>query len=103
MKIRQCSRCGKKIPAGGLGYVFEIRAFADFDGVLVEPTGDIDRELEELLEEIDPSDAEALEKEVYEEYTLLLCSSCRDRFLEETQPVWDGPFHAQKDPGHFIH
>ena len=103
MTIRRCSRCSKKIPSGGLLYVFEIKVHADFDGVLPEPTGDIDHELEALLEEIDLSEAEELEKEVYEEYTLLLCSSCRDRFIEETEPAWEGPFRARKDPGPYVH
>jgi hypothetical protein len=103
MKIRQCSRCSREIPAGGLAYVFEVKVYADFDGVLLESAADADRELEDLLEEIDLSEAEELEKEVYEEYTLLLCNSCRNRFIEETRPAWEGPFQSQKDPGPFIH
>ena len=84
-------------------YVVEIRAFADFDGVLAESSWDFDRELKDLLEEIEQSDPEELEKEVYQEYTLLLCRSCRDRFVEETRPFREGLFQAREDPDRFIH
>ena len=98
MEGRGCLRCGKVVPPGSLAYVVHIRVFADFDGVLLEPAGEIDRELDRILEEIGRSDPEVLEKEIYEEFALLLCKSCRDRFVSEAYSPWKGPIQVRKDP-----
>jgi len=103
MKNRACDRCGKEIEQGGLTYVVQIRVFADFDGVLLEPEEGMDRELKQALEQIEAASPEELEKEVYEEMTLLLCKSCRDRFVEETRNPWEGPFRMPKGPGPYLH
>lgn len=103
MKERCCWRCGKELPAGSLTYVAHIKVFADFDGLLLEPEEGIDRQLKQLLEQIQKSDPKELEKEVYEEFTLLLCKSCRDRFVDEIQHPWEGPFHVRKGPDGVLH
>ena len=90
------------LPPGSLVYVAHIRVFADFDGLLLEPEGGIDRQLKQILEQIQESDPKELEKEVYEEFTLLFCKSCRDRFVDETRHPWEGPFRIQKDPDPII-
>ncbi len=90
MKDRECSRCGKNLPAGSLAYVVRVRVFADFDGVIVEPEGDIDRHLEDLLHQIEREDPETLEKEVHEDFAVFLCKSCRDRFVKELRHPWEG-------------
>ena len=99
MKERECWRCGKKLSAGSLVYVAHIRVFAEFDGVLLEPEGEMDQQLRQLIDEMENTDPKELEKEVYEEYSLLLCKSCRDRFVDETQQPWEGPFR----PGGVLH
>jgi hypothetical protein len=103
MSERTCWRCGKELPPGGLTYVVHIRVFAGFDGLLLEPEGGIDRQLKQILEQIEGADPKELEKDVYEEFTLLLCKSCRDRFVDETQHPWEGPFQIKKDPERIIH
>ena len=103
MKERECSRCSKKLPPGNLTYVVNVRVFADFDGVLIEPEEEIDRQLKNILDEIQDADPGELEKEVYEEFNLFLCKSCRDRFVEETRHPWEGPFRSNKGPGPFLH
>jgi len=42
MKERNCFRCGKELQPGSLFYVVHIKVFSGFDGILMEPTGDID-------------------------------------------------------------
>jgi hypothetical protein len=103
MEKRHCLRCGKELPPGTLTYVVHIRVFAGFDGLLVEPEEDIDQQLNQLLEQVEKSDPKELEKEVYEEFTLLLCKSCRDRFVDETRYPWEGPFWVPKGPDRIIH
>jgi hypothetical protein len=96
-------RCGKELPAGELAYVVQIKVFAGFDGLLPEPEGGIDHQFRKILDQIEKSDPKELEKEVYEEYTLLLCKSCRDRFVDETKHPWEGSFQIRRDPDRFVH
>ena len=96
-------RCGKEFPSTDLTYVVQIKVFAGFDGVLLEPEEGIDNQLRRILDEVEKSDPEELEKEVYEEFTLLLCKSCRDRFVEEAKHPWEGPLQIRRDPDRFIH
>jgi len=103
MQERSCWRCGKKLPIGSLTYVVNIRVFAGFDGVLMEPEEDLDQQLKQILKQIEGSDPKELERDVYEEFTLILCKSCRDRFVDETQHPWEGPFEFRKGPGPLVH
>ena len=95
MKERECWRCGKRLAPGSLVYVAHIRVFADFDGVLLEPEGELDDPLKRLIDQMEKTNPEELEKEVYEEYSFLLCKSCRDRFVDETRHPWEGPFRFE--------
>lgn len=103
MKEKYCWRCGKELPPGSLTYLVNVRVFAGFDELLLEPEGGVDHQLKQILEQIEQSDPKELEKEIYEEFTLLLCKSCRDRFVDETQHPWEGPFQIKKDPDRVIH
>jgi hypothetical protein len=103
MGDRTCWRCGKELPLGSLAYVIQIKVFAEFDGLLVEPGEGIDKELKRLMEQVEKSDPKELEKEVYQEVTLHLCKSCRDRFVEEIQNPWEGPFQIRKNPDRILH
>jgi hypothetical protein len=103
MEKRDCFRCGKRLQPGSLFYVVHIRVFSGFDGILTEPAEGIDEQLKELLEHAEHLDPKELEKDVYEEITLIVCKSCRDRFVEEIQHPWEGPLRIQKDPGSILH
>ena len=103
MREQHCMRCGKELPTGGLTYVVQIRVFAGFDGVIFETEEEIDNQLRRILDQIEKSNPEELEKEVYEEFTLLLCKSCRDRFVDETKHPWEGSFQIRGDPDRFVH
>lgn len=100
---RYCGRCGKALPFSSLNYIVHIKVFAGFDGVLLESEEGIDQQLKEILEQIEKSDPKTLEEEVYEEFSLLLCKSCRDRFVDETKHPWEGLFGLQKGPGQILH
>ena len=56
MKEKNCFRCGKKLQAGGLFYVADIRVLSGFDGILTEPVEGIDQQLKELLEQAERLD-----------------------------------------------
>ncbi len=103
MAEQHCMRCGKKLPSADSTYVVQIRVFAGFDGILSEPEEGVNSQLRTLLNQIEHSDPRELEKNVYEEFTLLLCKSCRDRFVEEAKHPWEGPFRVRKDPDRFVH
>jgi hypothetical protein len=103
MEERKCFRCGKGLQPGSLFYVVHIKVFSGFDGILTEPIEGIDHQLKELLEQTQSLDPRELEKDVYEEITLIVCKSCRDRFVDEIQHPWEGPFRIRKDPDSFLH
>jgi hypothetical protein len=95
-KGENCFRCGKELLPGSLTYVVQIRIFAGFDGILLEPEEGVDRQLKRLLKQVEQSNPEDLEKEVYQEFHLILCKSCRDRLSDEIEHPWGSP-------GRFIH
>jgi len=102
-KGQKCFRCGKELLPGSLTYVTQIRIFAGFDGILLEPEEGVDRQLRHLLKQVEQSNPEDLEKEVYQEFNLILCKSCRDRLVDEIEHPWEGPFQIRGGPGRFIH
>lgn len=95
-KGQKCFRCGKGLRPGNLTYVTQVRIFAGFDGILLEPEGGVDQQLKRLLKQIEQSNPEDLEKEVYQEFNLILCKSCRDRLVGEIEHPWGSP-------GRFVH
>jgi len=103
MLEQYCVRCGKDLPEGSLKYVVDIRVYADFDGVLRFPEGDIEAEVSRLMAEIERMDPQELERDVYQEMAFLLCKSCRDRFVEDPLSRGEGPYPAGEGPPHFIH
>ena len=102
-KGQKCFRCGKDLPPGSLTYVTQIRIFSGFDGILLEPEEGVDRQLRQLLKQVEQSNPEDLEKEVYQEFNLILCKSCRDRLVDEIEHPWEGLFQIRRGPGRFIH
>lgn len=103
MKGKNCFRCGKELEPGGLFYVVHIKVLSGFDGILSEPAEGIDEQLRKLVEQTQHLDPKELEKDVYEEITLVVCKSCRDRFVDEIQHPWEGPFRIRKDPDSLVH
>ena len=103
MNERKCMRCGIELPYGSLVYVVQVKVFADFDGVILESEEENPQPLDQLLEQIKNRDAKDLEKEVFEEFTLILCKSCRDRFVEETHPLEERFSHLPKGPDRILH
>jgi len=103
MKEKKCFRCGKNFEPGNLFYVVHVKVFSGFDGILTEPTVDIDQQLEELLNQAQHLDPTELEKDVYEEITMIVCKSCRDRFVDDIRHPWEGPFRIRKDPDSILH
>jgi len=90
-RAQRCFRCGKDLLPGSLSYVAQIRIFAGFDGILLEPEEGVDQQLRHLLKQVEQANPEDLEKEVYQEFHLILCKSCRDRLVDEIEHPWISP------------
>ncbi len=103
MQGKNCFRCGKGLEPGSLFYVVHIRIFSGFDGVLSEPGEGMDGQLKDLIEVTETLDPKDLENDVYEEITLIVCKSCRDRFVDDMRHPWEGPFRIRRDPDSFLH
>ncbi len=74
MGDRYCFTCGKTLPPGGLAYRMTMAIAADYDGVITEDQADMYALLEKCLTQ----DPEALEADVYQEITIILCKACKD-------------------------
>lgn len=104
MKEKNCFRCGKYFQPGSLFYVVHLKVFSGFDGVLAEPAEEIDQQIKGLLDAAQQVDPKDLEKEIYEEITIVVCKSCRDRLVNDIRHPWEGgPFQIRKDPDSFLH
>jgi len=80
----KCYCCGLRLPNGNLRYVVEIKSFADFDGYLDDISDDdIEEEIEELIEYMEGIDAGALEDDICQVLTVVLCKHCRERFMND--------------------
>ncbi len=103
MSYQICFRCGRRLPFGSLKYVINISISADFDGILLEPDGDINDEYERLLSEIEDLDEEALERDVYQDFDFILCNSCKDQWTREILETGGSRTPFNNDFSHFIH
>jgi len=103
MKGKNCFRCGKSLEPGSLFYVVHIKIFSGFDGILSESAEGIDEQLKDLIQVAQNLDPKELENDVYEEITLIVCKSCRDRLVDDVRHPWEGPFRIRKDPDSFLH
>jgi hypothetical protein len=97
MSYQTCFKCGKVLPVGGLKYIVSINILADFEGVLLEPSGNIDEEIEKLIKELKNRDPEAIEKDVHQRMAFQLCKSCKDQFAKDPLGISKESFIATKD------
>ncbi len=81
-----CNHCGKNLPEGSLRYVVDITICADYDGFIDEEEDNIEDKIEEILDSLDDKDAKILEEDVYQELSLILCKSCKDRLRKNFIP-----------------
>ena len=72
MEGQSCFKCGRYLSPGNLKYVVHIKVYADFDGFLSIPDGDLDEEMDRILGEIEWRNPADLEREVYQEIGFLL-------------------------------
>jgi hypothetical protein len=83
-----CHRCGRHLqPGKGDWYVVRVEAFADptppsLDGDDVAGVLDVDREIENLLEQMREMSERELMDQVYRRFTMHLCGGCYKRWLE---------------------
>ena len=103
MDERCCMRCGMELPYGSLVYVVQVKVFADFDGVILESEEESQRPLDQLIEQVKKRDPKELEREVLEEFTLILCKRCRDQFVDESRSPQERFSYLPKGPDRILH
>jgi len=74
----QCGRCDKKIPEGGLYYVFTIQSISGFDGI-VEINED--KNISRASFQIEQTSAHDLERDVFWEHKVVVCAPCRETLV----------------------
>jgi len=88
LQLNYCDLCQKELPLGSTKYNVHIEIASDWDGYLPESAGHASAE--EVLEQAARLDAETLENQVHMELSLLLCPTCRERFLENLDLATEG-------------
>ncbi|MFH1136034.1 MAG: hypothetical protein V1816_08095 [Pseudomonadota bacterium] len=81
-----CQKCGRPFRPGQLKYHLRIELISLFDGVIEEPDGDVDEELERLIQALSRQDSDAVAKDVAQDIALVICRDCRNRLVEEYEP-----------------
>ena len=88
MNYQRCAKCGIHLRKGELKYIVSIHIAGDTDNVLPEKISD--REIETLIEELKRSKASEVERDVYEDFSFVLCKPCKTRFARD-------PFGSDED------
>ena len=87
----QCGRCDKKIPEGGLYYVFTIQSVSGFDGI-VDINEDSDISCASFR--IERTSALDLERDVFWEHKVVVCAPCRETLVS----LFMSELMSQNDP-----
>jgi hypothetical protein len=74
----RCGRCDKRIPEGGLYYVFTIQSVSGFDGV-VEINAD--ENICRASSRIERAEAFDLERDVFWEHKVVVCAACKETLV----------------------
>ncbi|MBW2091956.1 MAG: hypothetical protein JRI34_07525 [Deltaproteobacteria bacterium] len=80
-----CQKCGCTLKPGDLRYGVKIELISLFDGYLEEPKGDIDEEIERLIQNLSQQDPDEAARDVAQTIYLVICRSCRNGLIKE----WD--------------
>ncbi|MFH1624653.1 MAG: hypothetical protein ABID54_05790 [Pseudomonadota bacterium] len=103
MSYEICFRCGSKVLVGGLKYIINITIWADFDGTLLEPEGDVGDEIQRLLKKIENLDQETLEKDVCQDLQFIVCKRCKDQWVQDLLNTGGNYTPFDDEFPHFFH
>lgn len=83
MNHSRCAKCSCKLSGENLRYRITIDIVADYDGLLFDSQEEIAEQVDSLLCQIEDSEPEGLESELYEEISFVLCRECADYFSKD--------------------
>lgn len=83
MNYSRCAKCGCKLSGVDLKYHITIDIVADSDDLLPDLQEEIADQIDMLLYQMEASESEGLEKEIYEEISFTLCKECTDYFSKD--------------------
>ncbi len=78
--VQYCSRCGRAFREGQTRYIVTVHIVADFDGHISEETSSMQNA--RLWQEIERKSEEELTNEVLQNFSFILCKTCRDAWSE---------------------
>lgn len=78
-----CQKCGRPLRPGQLKYQVKIELTCVYDGVIEEPEGVVEEEIERLLEALSRQDPRQTFHDVAQVIHLLLCPECRTALVAE--------------------
>ncbi|MEW6265904.1 MAG: hypothetical protein AB1641_22760 [Thermodesulfobacteriota bacterium] len=78
-----CQKCGRLLQPGELSYQVKIELVSTFDGYIEESPGDVDQEIDKLLETLAHQNPKQAADDVAQTIMLTLCRNCRNRLVKE--------------------
>jgi hypothetical protein len=95
-----CRRCSQEIPEGGLFYHVKLSAVSGYDGVI---DLEYETQVSQIMDDISGKSSEDLEKDVYFEQEVILCSACRQVVIETFCGQLGTDGSPDKNPGDLLH
>jgi hypothetical protein len=81
--MKLCDKCGRPLRRGELTYKVTIDLVSMFDGYIEAAEGDVDDELERLIDAVSRQDPDEVAKDVAQTIQLVMCRSCRNQLVKE--------------------
>ncbi|MEW5725471.1 MAG: hypothetical protein AB1896_20345 [Thermodesulfobacteriota bacterium] len=82
-----CQKCGRDLAPGELRYRVTIDCTSMWDGYIEEPDGDVDEEIERLIEVLSRQSPREMQQDVAVTISLVLCRGCRNKLVREWEPA----------------
>jgi hypothetical protein len=91
--MKMCDKCGRPLGRGELSYQVTIDLVSMFDGYIEAAEGDVDEELERLIEAVSRQDPDEVAKDVAQTIQLVMCRACRNQLVKEYDHEGTRVFH----------
>lgn len=78
-----CDRCGDYLPDGSVRYTVHIQILSDFDGIILFQDEDAPGEDKKSGDNIQAVSEPELTEDIFQEFSLMLCSNCKNEFASD--------------------
>lgn len=91
--MKTCDKCGRPLRPGELTYQVTIDLVSMFDGYIESGEGDVEEELEQLIQAVSRQDPDEVAKDVAQTIHMVMCRNCRNQLVKEYDREATRVFH----------